>query len=434
MQLLTEYQIKRFVKRQIAIAVTSDFLSVTAGSIFSFAIGLHVLKDTNSILAFGSLQMVGPVMALLFSGLIGQIADTYSHKRIIISAELINLVMYSGYIVLVNQFPKHLYLWTILIVIWTNVTSRISGVAYQASVVSLVPTKDVQRLSGLEQASVSLAGIMAPVLGGILYAAVNFHMLVLIILIESLVVLSATMALNFHAFQQVPSKAAVVEEPSNQKSIRYWQFIHQALTQYPGFKFLTIFSPIVNFILSGLDLLLSVLIIKDLHLSATALGLSSAGIGIGSLIGGLLVARHPNFKAPIKLTSLMGLACCIPLISIGSASIVISQATVLLTTVVLMNVIFGIVIMFANVPLTAYLVQSIPQNAQGRVFSAISGITQVFSPLGILIYTGLLNVIPASRLLIIAGTLMLMATILLWITIGRSQNQQVIHKINELNI
>lgn len=430
----------KLVRRQMTIAVISDFLATTSGYIFAFAVGLHILNGMNSVLAFGSLQMVGPIIGLLLSGVIGNLVDHYNHKRLILISQTTAFITYLLYAIILVVWPKSLYGATIVVTILEAIIGRVSSTAYLSSVISIVPSDQVQRLSGLEQGAMSIAGIIAPILGGILYGLVSFETIIGIMMAGSVAVFIATCLLNFEAFKQKPTisnpeKVVVRTEDMLEKPVKigYLAFLKSAIKEYPGVLFTLIFAPAINFLFSGISVMMSVLIIKQLHYPGTYLGILDAAVSVGTLIGSVLISQRSTFKKPIIVTMISAFLIGIPFMLVGIIASLIHNSLIMLVVMVVAFFILGIILMYANIPLQAFQARSIPQAKQGRVFSLVGGLAQGLSPFGILAMTGILTIFQASNVFIILGAAIIALVIIMWFAIARNENQRVNARLVELD-
>lgn len=64
-------EIIRESKIQINKAVISDFLRGTSIEMFSFVLGLFILRETNSALGFALTEFLGPVLGIIFTPAMG---------------------------------------------------------------------------------------------------------------------------------------------------------------------------------------------------------------------------------------------------------------------------------------------------------------------------------------------------------------------------
>ncbi len=73
---------------QITKMLTSHFISNFGSQVFSFGVGLFVLKETESALSFGITILIGPLISLLLTPLVGHIVDNFSRKIIVQIAQI----------------------------------------------------------------------------------------------------------------------------------------------------------------------------------------------------------------------------------------------------------------------------------------------------------------------------------------------------------
>lgn len=422
---------KNLIRRQISIAVVADFLAGTAASVFSFAAGLYILKKTGSPVAFGTVQMIGPLIGLLLSPVIGKVTDTNEHKHVIIGAQLIAFVAFVLYGLAIWLVPNSFYVATLIVLTIARITETAAQNAYQATVVSLVPIDHVQRLAGLEQSAFSLAGIIGPVLGGIIFALAPFEVAVGIQLFDILTVAAASLLLNFHAYEQPAHHHAPADEQvASQEG--YFALIRRVVKDYPGLAFTFFLAPGVNFFFSFLNTGLPVAMLTQLKMNSQTMGVVEAGIGIGAVIGGLLIAHHHTFAKPLLITFISVLVLSVPIFMNAITTFIGGNNLPTAIAFFVAFVLDGIIISFANTPMGAFNAKQIPQREQGRIFALIGGIAQAASPIAILLVSFLLTFVNAALIFLIAGLGILVYIAFVWKFVGQRENLRVNRRVAEL--
>ncbi|KFK72995.1 ferroportin1 family protein [Bacillus cereus] len=77
---------------QIIKVLTSHFISNFGSQVFSFGIGLFVLKETGSALSFGITILIGPLISLLLTPLVGYTVDKLNRKIIVQGAQILSIL------------------------------------------------------------------------------------------------------------------------------------------------------------------------------------------------------------------------------------------------------------------------------------------------------------------------------------------------------
>jgi len=86
-------QINAFNRRAISnllLFSLGKFVSIFGTSIYTFAIGLYVLKVTGSGLSFATTLFFGLVPIILFNSIAGVMADRFDKKKVVIFMDLLN--------------------------------------------------------------------------------------------------------------------------------------------------------------------------------------------------------------------------------------------------------------------------------------------------------------------------------------------------------
>lgn len=82
----------RSSKVQNRLIILSKFFGSIGSSIFTFGIGLMILKETRSATNFGFSQIVGPLVSLILLPVCGSLIDTFHRKRIVITAQMASIL------------------------------------------------------------------------------------------------------------------------------------------------------------------------------------------------------------------------------------------------------------------------------------------------------------------------------------------------------
>jgi len=287
-------------------------------------------------------------------------------------------------------------------------------VAYQASLVRLVPREQLLEANSAVEASRSAAQIGGPALGGTLTS-----------------LLSAPAAVGSGAVFFVLSCLSVArmrrrEAPAPRPHRRTGtaRQVHEGLrfvARDPSLRTVCLASAAFQFFFAATMTAYLLFLPRELHLSGAAVGLALAATGPGALVGSLLAARLPARLGygPVLVAAAAvgdGVMLCVPALRDGSA--------VTVAALVAINLVFGALGQLVNVMIMAVRQALTPDALQGRVSATITFAGMGMTPLGSLL-GGLLAAHAGLRpALLVAAAGMLLSPVLIGLSplarLGRS--------------
>ncbi|MGX7199883.1 MFS transporter [Enterococcus nangangensis] len=423
-------------KGQLKKSVVASFVGTLGSSIFSFGMGLMILKVTGSAMSFSFSLIVGPLVALLLMPIVGSTVDKYNHKKIILISQAGTILALIAYMLYTYLTMEHFFLVSALLIVVLRISDQFTGTAQTASKIQVVTENDLTSLAGYQQTASSMVGLFSSMLGAILYAALPFYLFVILEITTEVITYLITLSLDFSLgknYQALRQAAAVVEAKENNQDVQPTtqdaapeetvatpdnsfkaglRFIGQQ-------KFLLIFLVIgasLNFFSSVINVGLPVLLLNGLKTSTFQLGLFDTLFSLGFMLSGMIIGRIKparyvfrqgiSFSYLIALSNfLMGLVLFFPL-----------PHFIQFILLLLLAFVMGITITFINVPINVWLQKNIPQHYQGRVFAVTGVASSILMPLGIIVYGFLfdLDFMPllpkGALLLIVTGVLMALIT------------------------
>lgn len=205
---MTSEQSLRKASYHIGIFAVSKFVSVMGANIVAFGISLYILKLTGSATSFSINILCSIVPRVLFSPLIGYMADRYNKKVLVISSQILTVVTVAILLLYANWQGMSIMAIYIMMVFYTIFTSC-SGITLTASIGQLVDQDRIQKVMSLNQLSMSLAAIGAPMIGGILYGFVSIEVFLIIQIIAFSIstLLDATMNFNLYKTEKTMHKS-----------------------------------------------------------------------------------------------------------------------------------------------------------------------------------------------------------------------------------
>ncbi|MGO5436685.1 MFS transporter [Enterococcus cecorum] len=211
--------------KQIVKIITSLIFGSLGSSVLSFVIGLEILSKTNSALAFGGTQLIGPVVSLLLLPFAGAVVDRFEKKKIIFIAQVVSILMLvfyafslkSGFSVLISTY---------LLLIVLRLADIFLSTAYGAATIHLVDEAYLQKVRSFEQLVSAVSQIIAPIIGGIIYVLISLSNIVLLEVVCETLAAMILMMVNFH-YRKVSDSHVDESQDSLLKMIFIWIKLYQ---------------------------------------------------------------------------------------------------------------------------------------------------------------------------------------------------------------
>ncbi|WP_283680034.1 MFS transporter [Lentilactobacillus sp. Marseille-Q4993] len=402
-------------KVQIVKDVTGNLISSFSSGMFSLALGLMLLSETHSPIAFGLESAITPIVSILTMIPVGNITDRYPHKRIIIFCSLIKIIALTIFWLTIDYFSgfSKLVPVAILLVILST-TGNFSTTAYTASVKELVSPDFIPRLGSLTQSASSLSSVLAPIVGVALYSAVKFDTFVLISIIASIAWLGITLSMKFH-YQRNENKS--ISRTNNSLKNQLTQFmegLHYILNR-KMMRDLILIACMINFLFVAVTVGLPYTIVHQIHAGNSAVGIIDGFFSAGILAGSILLSIFPGRKhLLVKIV--------IPLVIMSVAIFLIGIFNLTYTTPLLFTVLCsgtlataGVFNSVLNISSSVYMQLTVPTHMLGRVMSTFIALVTCISPLGSLLFTFAFKFISNGAYIFISTGLFLFIYILLFL-------------------
>lgn len=383
-------------KKQKFYIIISHLFGTLGSGIFSFGIGLMILRETGSASNFGFSQMIGPVVSVLLLPITGSLIDRLNHKKIVITAQLCSI---GGVLLFLaaNQMSllPQLYLIYILLTILA-VADLFLGTTYGSSMVTMVAPEDLQQILSIKQMVQTVCMIAAPILGAVLYQMLSFEAFVLLEIASEIITLLLALGIHFTMFAQQPQNEQTAEEEPKTKASGFPMLTMfregiDFIKSSPALRFMMIFSMVVNFLITGVNAGLPFIQLQVFRLSDTQYGMTEAAFAIGLLAASAALAGRKEIDKPmyqawrlimVVFGWLFGFAALI----YGN----LPQRMNFILLIVMLAALGGLIGMI-NIPISLWSMKNIPQQMQGRVLNLMGTISQLLMPIGIFVFTFLLD-------------------------------------------
>jgi MFS family permease len=344
-----------------------QLVSLLGSGLTGFGLGVWIYEQTGKATPFAMTVLFSTLPAVFLAPLVGSIADRYSRKKIMLLADSGNAIVTLGAFILLAT--NNLQIWNIyLIALLGSVFSAFQEPAFAASVVMLVPKKDLQRANGMAQMSNALGNLVSPILGGLLFGLIGLKGIMLIDFITYFAALF-TMIVS-----RIPQPVLTEEQKKStgwKEAMAGWQY----LRLHSGLLGMMFFFCVINFMLNFSSVLTGPMILATF--SAEVLGSIYSVSGLGMLLGSLLLSV---WGGPKKNRVAMILASSV-VVSLGSGLIGLRPNPYLMGA--------GFFLMLFLIPMISGLSQTIfqlkvPVELQGRVYAMRVMVSRAMMPLAFL--------------------------------------------------
>ena len=368
------------------------FISFAGSAMAPIAMAFGVLELTGSS-KDAAFVIASPTFAsILVLILGGVIADRASRQKVIVSAECAAMLV--QFMIALLFLTGHATVTALIVLMMVNgVAVAFNAPAATGFIIQLVEKKDLQATNALLGTARNMALIIGAALGGLLVASIGAGWTILIDAISF--ALSALLVFTI--------------KPKKQKRNESTSIIHELVGGWKEFishKWIWVIVLQFAFVVAGIDAVMGLLgpsVAKDYLNGSADWGLIAGGVGVGTLIGGL-IAFKLKVKYPMRLATI-----CVLFFS----AVPLTMAVPLpLYLIVLSAILAGVGIQIFTVIWFSTLQLKIPAQMLSRV-SAYDHIGSIsLAPLGIVLSGFLYEMIGYQWVLVLAALLIIVPTLL----------------------
>ncbi|MEC0170442.1 MFS transporter [Paenibacillus graminis] len=408
--------------RNMLLFFTGKLASVLGSGMYTFVVGLYILKLTGSGRSFAVTMVCGLLPRILLAPFAGVTADRMNRRKLLVCSDLAAvLTLLLAFLAVSLGGVSLLPVYASLVLL--SVCSTFYGIAVSSSLLQLVDTGQIQRAGSLNQMAGSIGSLLAPVLGGMLYAMVPLKLFMLLNAAGFAVSTLMSYGLRFK-----PSASTVVHSelhdpvPGNDVPQVQTKVLAELRSSLAGgisyvFKKPVIRAVInivfwVNFFVVSLNVVMPFVAVKSLSLSSSQYGTINAMLAAGVLAMSLLLTVRRQKSSPAS-SLILGLST-LGLLFIAMAFPMLfsfSTTSAYLFLLVLMFLV-GITVININIPVQVYLQQTVEEEYRGRVFAVVETASGAIAPAGMIVYGLLLDRIPSGLLLLASGVAIVLVALL----------------------
>ncbi|MEK4577837.1 MULTISPECIES: MFS transporter [Bacillus] len=385
----------KIATRNIMLMMIGKMTSLLGAGIYTFAMGLYVLKTTGSGMGFAITLICGSIPRMICGPIAGAVADRVNRRWLVIGTDLLSsLTMLIMFIMATMFGPSLLFIYVSAALL--SICASFYSVALTSSIPNLVDEGRIQKASALNQTASSLSNILAPIIGGVVF---GFFSIKLFFLLNSITFFLAVIVQLFIVFDLYKKEVAESKEHFLTSIKEGFSYVKRQHEIYGLMKI----AVGVNFFASALFVSLPYIIIKNLHLSSKQLGVVEGMLAVGMLIGAIVLSVRKEVNNPFRsvyigLFLFAGLSLC----TVFPLLVTIPKVVSFIYYIAFM-ILTGISMMVVNIPMQVHIQKTTDPSYLGRVFGLLETISTAIAPLGMIVYGLLLDMLPTSIVMMTLG-------------------------------
>ncbi len=408
-------EIIRYLEKSISNRESSNIILFSIGKlislfgthIYTFAIGLYVLKLTGSSLSFATTLALSIIPVVIVNPFAGVLADKFNRKYLVVLMDIL-----SGILCLALYFFSSYYGLNLTMIYLTTFIMTSLMTVFDASMESAKPNivseNKIMKINSISTIISSMSRILGPMLGGIVFAFIDIE---LFIAFNGVSFILSGISETFIDFDFNNSK---VDEREGSKKINFIEDIMEGFRYLVQKKETISLLMIFIFLNFSMGLSLSVplpfIINNVLKMNSEYLGIIQSAFPIGLIIGAFFVERVSNKFPYKKLLVTMNLLIAVGIVFTGIPTLpikLIKGSVNLLVYYSVIMLVLGIAVAFIDVPILSILQKSISDEYRGRVLSLAFSLVKIALPLAFIISGGLMKILPIYTLHLIGSLILI---------------------------
>lgn len=370
---------KGLFNRNFLLVVVGQIISLFGNQILRFALPLYLLDETGSSTVFGMVMACSFIPVVILSPIGGILADRVNKRNIMVVLDFCTAALTAAFLATRGVITP-----VLLIAVVMMILSGIQAV-YQPSVQASMPflqePENLMAGNAIINQVNSLAGLLGPVIGGVVYGVWGLTPVVIVGGVCFLV--SAIMEIFIcMPFAKRKSKMGIFEVVK--------QDIHESLEyiqkEQPIIKKIVFLIALFNLFLTSMIIVGTPVLIKiNLGLSSQLYGYTQGVLAFGGLAGGVMVGifgKRMNIQNAWKILLLTSIS----ILPMGMVLFLGAPAMVSYLVITICN---GLLMVFAtmfNVQMLVYVQTETPGHLIGKVISVIMAVATCAQPLGQAMY------------------------------------------------
>lgn len=385
-------------KKDITLFLSAQTVTLLGSSIVQYAIIWYITLTTSSGLMITISTLCGFLPQLIISLFAGVWVDRYNRKYVsMILDAVIALVTLLLAVSFILGFKP---LWLIFAVLAVrSFGTGIQTPTVNAIIPQLVPKDRLIKINGINSTLSSLNMLIAPAASGVLYAYFSIEKIFFADII--------TAAIGLALMSMLKLAKLTNDNLDGKSTIKAIGEGFHYLRQNPFIRYLIIFLIAMMILISPAAFMTPLMVSRSFGPEAWRLAVNEMAFSSGAITGGILIAMWGGFTSRLRTTLFAGGAYGFFMIALGCAPLFSIYLT--------FNFLIGITMPCFNAPVTSLLQEKVIPEMHGRIFSLVQVANCCALPLGMVLFGPLADHFRIEHLLIIAGILVLLLCIQLFV-------------------
>ncbi|MDW0118042.1 MFS transporter [Sporosarcina thermotolerans] len=381
----------------------SKLISSFGAQVYAFAVSFYILQLTGSATSFATNLICSILPRTLMAPFAGYVADRYSRKTIVITAQIATTLAIGGLLaVSLTSGISLLAIYTTTVIL--SLTSTFSGVTFSSSITGLVDEARIQRAMSLNQMSISFAAIASPAVGGLLYGYVTLPVFLIMYMTASAIAVILESTMNFKLFAK---RKKVVEGEKKESMLQSMKAGLSYLKLQPIVMAIIWVSLVINFLFGAFLVGYSFILIEKMKMAPQHFGFTEGAFAVGMLLMSIYLSVKKEVKYPMLVAKRGVLVMGLIMAGIGLPLFFELPYTVMFAYYATLMFTFGVTQIIVNTPMMVMMQKMIDDDFKGRVFSILETMAMALMPLGMVIYGFLYDILPAQWILLVSSLLLI---------------------------
>ncbi|WP_034602279.1 MFS transporter [Clostridiisalibacter paucivorans] len=378
-------------------------ISLMGSSLYTFVIGLYILRVTNSGLSFATTLVLGSVPLILIGPLAGILSDRLDRKVLVISMDILN-----GVLLVLLYFISckyNLKVWMIYVsTFMTTAIATVFNISIEAAKPNMVTEENLLRINSISKIIESISTILGPVLGGMLFYIIDMKIFILMNGISFIISAILEGFIDFRVYKK--DEDSMEMNLINDIKTGFNHLIKSEALMSAFIKLL-----FINFSL-GLSIFIPIpyVLTNIFKLDSKYFGIVQGFMPLGMIIGAILINRFEPTKGygyMMKL-SINGILIIIILSSVPVLPLnLIYKIKHILIYYSCIMLVLGLIISFIDIPLLLILQRHVVDKYRGRVMSLFITMVKIVSPISFIISGILIETLQPYKAILIGGFILM---------------------------
>ncbi len=398
-------------------------ISLFGSAIYTFVVGLYLLKVTGSGLTFATNIVLYTLPIVFINPFAGVLADKMNKKVLVVGSDFINGLFLLGIYFLASKIGLSIALVYISTFLMT-VLSAFFNIGIEAAKPSLVSKESLVKINSYARVIESISYLIGPVVGGLIFTVIDTKLFILINAVSFILAAVMEYFINYkfnkREGQELVRKNEVIETVWTRLKVGYnYLFTRPHLT-----SLIYIFIALNFFFNFTVIVPLPYLLNTIWEVDSTVYGIVQSGLPVGMITGALLVNKILQKTSYNNLLKNIGFYSGIGVIAFGLPLVIFKGVPNDIFVVVyytLLMFLGGVVVAWVDVPASVLLQKVVPENILGRVISVKLSIIKIIVPITLIVSGYLLELISPFYIILIGSFLFLIFNLWFFILRGESK-------------